>query len=69
MFDGVKCVCIKDVSLWTSWTNKHAGRRFYNCKISKKNNGCSFYYFKDSEVKPKAKVLLRGLRDWQRELY
>lgn len=69
MFDGTKCTCDKDAPLWTPWTHKQLGWRFYNCIIPKEYGGRGFYQFKDPETNERLKMLIRGLRDRQKELH
>ncbi|KAH6765700.1 hypothetical protein C2S52_016683 [Perilla frutescens var. hirtella] len=62
------CDCGVRVLLWTSWTNKHPGRRFYDCrnyapaKDGIQKQGCNYFKWIDSEIGDRAKDVINGLK-------
>ncbi|CAH9110385.1 unnamed protein product [Cuscuta europaea] len=49
--------------LWTSWTDKNPGRRFYGCPYYKKE-GCGFFQWHDEQLTNRAKDVINQLK-WE----
>ncbi|XP_056858437.1 uncharacterized protein LOC130511391 [Raphanus sativus] len=64
------CACQLPAKIFTAWTDKNPGRRFYGCELYKEgeNNHCSYFAWLDEEeVKGWAKRASIQARDEIRE--
>ncbi|CAH9113373.1 unnamed protein product [Cuscuta epithymum] len=48
-------------SLWTSWTDKNQGRRFYGCP-NYESDSCGFFEWHDEPLTGRAKVVINELK-------
>ncbi|KAL1824550.1 hypothetical protein ACET3Z_011328 [Daucus carota] len=46
-WEGRLCFCGKQARVYTSWTLKNPGRRFYTCSTPKEIQGCHFFEWID----------------------
>ncbi|CAH9099878.1 unnamed protein product [Cuscuta europaea] len=53
--------------LWTSWTDKNPGRRFYGCPHYE-NDGCGFFEWHDEPLTNRAKHVINDLKMENRRL-
>ncbi|KAL0728119.1 hypothetical protein Bca4012_024212 [Brassica carinata] len=63
------CFCQLPAKIFTAWTDKNPGRRFYGCELYEEggNEHCSYFLWLDEEVKGWAMKALIQARDEIRE--
>ncbi|XP_050215892.1 uncharacterized protein LOC126666995 [Mercurialis annua] len=54
------CRVSRIAPLYTSWTEKNPGRRFYGC-VNYKNGGCNFFEWHDKEMTGRAQHVINNL--------
>ncbi|XP_050210069.2 uncharacterized protein LOC126660547 [Mercurialis annua] len=57
------CRCYSNpiARVYTSWTEKNPGRRFYGCRSYKRGGGCDFFEWFEEPMSDRAKTVINGL--------
>ncbi|CAH9123294.1 unnamed protein product [Cuscuta epithymum] len=57
-----------EARLWTSWTDKNPGRRFYGCSYYEKD-GCGFFEWHDDQLTDRTRHVINDLKRENRRLH
>ncbi|KAK1393838.1 GRF-type domain-containing protein [Heracleum sosnowskyi] len=55
------CLCGRRARVYTSWTLKNPGRRFYTCATPKEGEGCQFFQWFEEDFSPRALEMITHL--------